>query len=93
MRLIYPVAIHKDPDSCYGVSVPDMPGCISAGDDYAEALDMVVEAITMHMEGMLEDGDPIPTPSRIEDWQDHEDFADAQLWALVQVEVPVPVAA
>lgn len=28
----YPIAIHKDKNSCYGVTIPDLPGCFSAGD-------------------------------------------------------------
>ena len=41
----YPVVIHKDPDSDYGVTVPDLPGCFSAGETSDEALNEVVEAM------------------------------------------------
>ena len=35
----YPIVIHKDPESCYGVTVPDLPGCFSAGNTVEEAPD------------------------------------------------------
>mgnify|MGYP002756391490 CR=1 FL=1 len=50
-----PVAIHKDPASVYGVSVPDLPGCFSAGETVEEAMENVREAIGFHIEGLLED--------------------------------------
>src|SRR5688500_17619958 len=56
------VAIHKDPDSSYGVSVPDLPGCITAGDTLDEALVMAQEAIELHLEGLLDDDREIPDP-------------------------------
>lgn len=81
------VAIHKDPDSDYGVSVPDLPGCISAGTTFAEALEMIREAIELHLEGMLEDGIEIPTPTTdIERLRQDPDFADA-IWAVVSVHI------
>lgn len=49
----YPVIIHKDPQSDYGVSVTDLPGCFSAGETLDEALTQVVEAIECHLEGLL----------------------------------------
>lgn len=45
----YPVAIHKDQDSCFGVSVPDVPGCFSAGETIDEALSNTQEAISDHL--------------------------------------------
>jgi len=79
------VAIHKDPDSDYGVSVPDLPGCISAGSTFAEALTMVKEAIELHLESMLEDGQDIPDPTTdIEKLRSEPDYRDA-IWAVVTV--------
>jgi predicted RNase H-like HicB family nuclease len=81
------VAIHKDPQSSFGVSVPDLPGCISAGDTIAEALMMAKEAITLHLEGMLDDGLELPDPSQdIELLRSNPDYADA-LWGAVSVEI------
>ena len=57
----YPIVIHKDPDSDYGVTVPDLPGCFSGGDTMDEAIDMAHEAILGHIEGLLMDGEPAHT--------------------------------
>lgn len=62
----YIALIHKDADSDYGVSFPDFPGCISAGSTLDEARDMGAEALAFHIEGMVEDGLPIPEPSDLE---------------------------
>jgi predicted RNase H-like HicB family nuclease len=62
----YPVYIEKDPESDYGVTVPDLPGCFSAGQTIEEALENAEEAILTHVEGLLLDDDVIPAPSSIE---------------------------
>lgn len=49
--------------SDYGVTVPDLPGCVSAGDTLAEALANAEEAVLCHLDGMIADGEPIPKPS------------------------------
>lgn len=59
--------IHKDADSDYGVSFPDLPGVISAGSTLDEARDMATEALAFHIEGLVEDGEAIPEPSSLED--------------------------
>jgi predicted RNase H-like HicB family nuclease len=59
----YIALIHKDHDSDYGVSFPDFPGCVTAGGTLDEARAMAAEALTFHIDGMKEDGDPIPEPS------------------------------
>ncbi|MBI5940468.1 MAG: type II toxin-antitoxin system HicB family antitoxin [Caulobacterales bacterium] len=69
----YIALIHKDADSDYGVSFPDFPGCISAGATLDEAREMAAEALTFHIEGMVEDGEAIPEPSSLEQvMADHE---------------------
>lgn len=82
----YPVVIHKDPDSDYGVTVPDLPGCFSAGETLDEALVEVVEAIETHIEGLLQDEEPIPAPKSVEHHQQNPDFA-AGVWAVVSVDL------
>lgn len=62
----YIALIHKEPTSDYGVSFPDFPGCISAGETLDEARDMATEALSLHIEGMTEDGDSLPLPSSLE---------------------------
>lgn len=58
----YIAFIHKDPDSIYGVSFPDVPGCISAGDTIDEAVRNAVEALSGHIRLLEADGDPVPSP-------------------------------
>ena len=62
----YIALIHKDPESDYGVSFPDFPGCITAGATLDEAKAMAAEALAFHIKGMTEDGDPIPEPRSLE---------------------------
>ena len=52
----YIAIVHKNPDSDFGVSFPDFPGCVTAGQNIDEAKDMAEEAITLHIHGMFEDG-------------------------------------
>jgi len=59
----YAVLIHKDPDSDFGITVPDLPGCFSAGDSLESALVNAEEAILTHVEGLLIDNELIPEPS------------------------------
>ena len=58
----YMVVVEKGPKS-FGAYVPDLPGCIAAGDSKEEVLKLIREAIEFHLEGLKEDGQPIPAPS------------------------------
>ena len=62
----YIALIHKDADSDYGVSFPDLPGVISAGGTLDEARAMATEALAFHLEGLAEDGEAVPEPSSLE---------------------------
>lgn len=82
----YPVVIHKEQTSDYGVSVPDLPGCFSAGRTMQEALESAREAVAAHIEGMLLDGDRVPHPTSIDAHQGNPDYAEG-VWALVPVDL------
>ncbi|MBF0133264.1 MAG: type II toxin-antitoxin system HicB family antitoxin [Magnetococcales bacterium] len=82
----YPIVIHKDHDSDYGVTVPDLPGCFSAGETLEVAAAMAVEAIQTHVEGLLLGGDPIPLPQPLEVHQASPEYAGS-LWMLVSVDL------
>ena len=60
----YIALIHKDPDSDYGVSFPDLPGCVTAGADLDDARGMAEEALALHLAGMAEDGEAFPSLPR-----------------------------
>ena len=84
----YPVLIHKESSSDFGVTVPDLPGCYSAGTTMEEALESAQEAVLTHVEGLLMDQEPIPTPSSVEsllpEWNEK-----GTVWALVTVDFSV----
>ena len=58
--------IHKDADSHFGVSFPDLPGVVTAGTTLDDARVMAEEALALHIEGLIEDGEAIPEPSSLE---------------------------
>jgi len=57
----YVVILEEGPES-WGAYVPDLPGCVAAGETREEALKLIREAIEFHLDGMREDGDLIPEP-------------------------------
>ncbi len=66
----YPVAIEiGDKKHSYGVVVLDLVGCYSAGETIDEALENVKEAITLHVDGLLDDNKKVPMPSTIEKYR------------------------
>ena len=83
----YPIAVEKgDETHAYGVIVPDLPGCFSAGDTLDEAMVNAKEAIELWMEMVLEDGHPIPEASPIATHQSNPEFA-GWIWAVVEVDL------
>lgn len=59
----YPVVIEGGHDG-FSAYVPDLPGCVSTGRTVSEVLRLMGEAIPFHLEGLREDGLPIPPPSK-----------------------------
>ena len=57
----YTVVIEKAPNN-YAAYVPDLPGCVATGGTPEEVLAEIREAMKFHIEGMREDGEPIPEP-------------------------------
>jgi len=82
----YPIVIHKDENSDFGVTFPDIPGCFSVGASIEEAIASSHEAAECHIEGMLLDSEPIPVASAIENYKDNPDYKDG-LWALVDIDI------
>ena len=86
--MLYPIAIELGDDThAYGVTVPDIAGCFSAGDTMEEALKNVREAIELHLEGLVEDGQEIPLPTDMAKHQQNPDFAVNYIWAIVDIDV------
>jgi predicted RNase H-like HicB family nuclease len=85
--MFYPIAIEAgDHEHAYGVTVPDLPGCFSAGDTLDEAIKNAKEAITGHIELAVELGHDIPAVSTIEALATNPDYA-GYTWALVEIDV------
>ncbi len=64
-RYIYVAIFTKDND-VYNISFPDLPGCYTYGVTIEEAYNMAKEALELHLYGMEDDGDEIPTPTSAE---------------------------
>ncbi len=86
----YFAVIHKEPDSDYGVSFPDLPGCITAGVTLEEVESMAREALSGHIEVMRDEGMEVPGPSDYE--KVHEEYhGDEGFVAVLLVTVPEKV--
>ena len=85
--MLYPIAISiGDEEHAWGVEVPDIPGCFSAGDDLDDAVAMAREAIEGHFEILAEDGAPIPAASKLGLHVANPKFAGCA-WAVVDIDV------
>ena len=60
----YAVVIEKTGNG-YGAYVPDLPGCVAAGNTIEETEQLIRDAIQLHLDGMREDGDTIPVPTTV----------------------------
>lgn len=83
----FPIAVEPgDETHAYGVVVPDLPGCFSAGDTLDEAIANAPEAILLHLEGLLEAGEGIPESVPLEQHGLNPDF-EGWLWAVVDLDL------
>ena len=88
----FPIVIHYEDGKSYGVTVPDLPGCFSGGDTLDEVFGPhgVREAILLHVEGILEDGEAIPERKSIEEHRNSGEFAEEHesvIWGVVDVDL------
>ena len=82
----FPIAIHKDTNSVYGVTVPDIEGCFSWGNTLDDAICNMKEAIYSHIETLRELNQSIDfKASQIEELSVLDDFKDA-IWAVVEID-------
>ena len=84
----YPIAIEEPNGTAhaFGVVVPDLPGCFSAGDTFDEAMKNAKEAIELWLESVLDDGDDIPEPRTAAHYRGHPDFV-SWTWAAVSIDL------
>lgn len=64
------VVILERGENEFGAYVPDLPGCIAVGETKEEALRLIAEAVELHLEGLREEGLPIPEPSSSSEYVD-----------------------
>jgi predicted RNase H-like HicB family nuclease len=86
----YIAVVHKDPESDFGISFPDFPGCVTAGSTIDVAKDMAHDALALHIKGMLADGERIPEPSMLENIMAEPDYSDAAAILVVTISEPKP---
>ena len=72
----YTVIIEKGPSS-FGAYLPDLPGCVAAGESREEAISLITEAVKDHIELMVEHGEKVPDPTI----------------STIELDVPIPDAA
>jgi predicted RNase H-like HicB family nuclease len=89
----YIALVHKDAGTSYGVSFPDVPGCISAGDTFEEAVANAAEALAGHLALMRADGDAVPPPRSFEELKQDRTFLDDAADAVVTMVTPQRMAA
>ncbi len=65
MRKLTYLAVFEPAETGYSVYFPDLPGCVSCGEDFEEAQKQAAEALGLHVYGMEKDGDEIPVPSKV----------------------------
>ncbi|GAP37795.1 type II toxin-antitoxin system HicB family antitoxin [Piscinibacter sakaiensis] len=86
----YPVAIEPGTETeAFGVVVPDLPGCFSAGDTLEEALSQAEEAIAAWIEAALDAGQDIPQPTSVDALRKQHKAWKAWVWAVVKVDPAV----
>ena len=86
----YPIAIEPDTETeAFGVVVPDLPGCFSAGDTMDEAIANAEEAVAAWIETALDTGLDIPPPSSVEALRKRHAEWNDWVWAVVAVDPAV----
>ena len=74
--MLYVAFIHRDEEPGFGISFPDFPGCISEGDMIDETVRHGAKALAFHIEGMIEDGEPIPAPRSLQEIEGDPSLAE-----------------
>ena len=63
VKLFYPAILEKEPGSVYGVTFPDLPGCVTCGDSIEEVQSLIQQAVAAHLESLRAHGEPVPEPT------------------------------
>ena len=82
----YPIAIEVGTETtAYGVIIPDLPGCFSAGDTLDEAIENAREAAELWLETVIDDGGTIPEASTVSAHHANPEF-EGCIWAVIDVD-------
>lgn len=83
----YPIAIEVgSEDHAYGIVVPDLPGCFSAGDTLDEAMDNAKEAVELWLETVIDDGGTVPQPRSITEHHANPEYR-GWAWAVITIDL------
>ncbi len=74
----------------YSGFAPDVPGCVSVGTSLEEMRSMLTEALSFHLEGTAEDGNPIPSPRTTQLDFTEQDFEGVEYFVVEHLSIPVP---
>nr|WP_314432859.1 type II toxin-antitoxin system HicB family antitoxin [uncultured Brevundimonas sp.] len=87
----YVAVLERGLNDSFGVFFPDLPGCVSAGRTADEAIRDAREALALHIEGLIEDGQPLPAASSASAFTD-DDFPGSAVEGLILVPVDITSA-
>lgn len=82
----YPVVIKRRENAEYQIVVPDIPDCVTVGTTLEAALQLAKDNVELHIDGLTQAGNPIPSPRRIEDHHRNPEYSEG-IWALITVDV------
>ena len=85
----YIAFVHKDPNSSFGVTFPDLPGCYGAGDSYEEAIENAKVSLRLYAEAMKDDGNEMPQASKYDSLAGDSTVAIEMKAAAFVIEVPL----
>jgi predicted RNase H-like HicB family nuclease len=80
--MLFPVVVHKDEKSDYSVTIPDMPGCFTAGESLDEAICNIQEAAECH----YMDESELPTASPLERFINDPDYSGGT-WVMINIDL------
>jgi predicted RNase H-like HicB family nuclease len=81
-------AMFEPAEEGYGITFPDLPGCVSFGEDLDACMRQAHEALTLHLEGMAEDGEVPPDATPLRDLVARMNNPPGHVWASIEVEAP-----
>ena len=85
--MLYPIAIEVgDATTAFGVIIPDVPSCFSAGDTYEESINNAKEALELHFEALAEDGELPPQGSQIDNFFRLPEY-NGLVWAVIDINI------